>query len=91
MSVDVRCYETMGVPNSEAECNVCGLRTTYFPRRAREEGFDSDFAAAQAWAKAHVCTRSGWEAPSGGLSSPPGPADLGREVRESSPQQANQP
>lgn len=53
--VQIRCYETMGIPNSVALCSICKVTTTYFPGRAEREGFSSDYAAAEAWASKHVC------------------------------------
>lgn len=51
-SVRVRCYETLGVPNSQAVC-TCGEQKTYYPREAKELGFVSDLAAADDWASQH--------------------------------------
>lgn len=50
--VTVRCYETMGVPNTTATCS-CGQSQNYMPGRAKREGFRDDLDAAQAWAKRH--------------------------------------
>lgn len=53
--VTVRCYNTMGIPNSVGACGSCGATETYFPGRAKREGFKSDLDAAEAWVKKHMC------------------------------------
>jgi len=53
--VHVRCYETMGVPNSVAVCADCKETKSYYPLQAEREGFRSDYAAAEAWACQHKC------------------------------------
>jgi hypothetical protein len=51
--VVIRCYETMGVPNSLAECLQCGTKKSYYPGQAKREGFRSDLDAAESWAAQH--------------------------------------
>ena len=58
-AVQVRCYETMGIPNSVATCSACKATVTYFPGRAERDGFTSDYVAAEAWARQHVCPQPG--------------------------------
>lgn len=48
----IRCFETMGVPNTVAECS-CGDKKSYYPSQAEREGYDNDLAAAQDWAYKH--------------------------------------